>query len=103
VYKVDVSFLRGLAIAVGVEDGESTTEGERCWKYLAADQLPPEPTAYFVALFDAKSAWVLRDLQPYLDHLVDDTGIPQADLLLRFTKFTTMEENGEPVKYFVKR
>jgi len=92
-YQVDLAMLRGVAVDT------STAEGERFWKYLPVESLPSEPSAGFEVLFALKEKWLLEDLKPYLHRWVD--GEP-TDMLLRYTKIVTEDQDGVTVNLYTK-
>jgi hypothetical protein len=97
-YQVSIRMLKGLAV---VSDGEQ----ERFWKYLPADQIlqQGEPDKAFEALFEWKEKWLLDEMQPYLDVIMDATAVPRDDLLVRYTKMTTEDYQGTTIKLYQKR
>ena len=50
-----------------------------------------------------KGRWLLDELQPYLDVIVDATSTSQANLLIQYTKVTTEDFKGATVKLYQKR
>ena len=109
--------LRGIAIPVNPsssprkksynyvnDDGAAEQEEQqRLWKYLPATKLPLEPDKRFAALFAIQSQWAFSDLSPYLEGLVKQTGLTEAELLLQYTthtKSTEVDENGKPIKLY---
>ena len=97
-YQVSTRMLKGLAV---VSDGEQ----ERFWKYLPADQIlqQGEPHKAFAALFEWKDKWLLDEMQPYLDVIMDATAVSRDDLLVRYTKLTTEDFQGTTIKLYQKR
>ena len=91
--------LRGLAVS-----SSSSEDDERFWKYMPAeDILKTEVEEAFETLFSWKDQWLMDELQPYLDAIVDAGEVTQADLLIQFTKVVVEEFKGIPVKYYKRR
>lgn len=90
-YQTSLETLRGVAIRVEDSSPRKQKEGDRddkevrLWKYFPADKLPISAEQRFQALFAAREQWSLEDLEPYLDGLVKDTGLSQAEILLLYT------------------
>lgn len=121
-YQTSLDMLRGVAIPVdasnsprksatplkersdegGIDQNES---GNHYWKYFPASKLPRQPELRFPALFDVTDQWTLADLEPYLDDLVLETSLTQAELLLQYTSSSPgLNKDGNAVKvYSLKR
>ena len=98
-YQVSTDMLRGLAVSSSSSEGD-----ERFWKYMPAeDILKTEVEEAFETLFSWKDQWLMDELQPYLDAIVDAGEVTQADLLIQFTKVVVEEFKGIPVKYYKRR
>ena len=110
-YQVSVDdMLRGLAV-----HRMNDADGERFWKYMPAELImctDDDETAMtveqrtslaFDTLFGWKERWLLGELQPYLDVIVDATSTTQANLLIQYTKVTEEDFNGATVKLYQKR
>ena len=98
-YQVSTDMLRGLAVSSSSSEGD-----ERFWKYMPAEEiLKTEVEEAFETLFSWKDQWLMDELQPYLDAIVDAGEVAQADLLIQFTKVVVEEFKGIPVKYYKRR
>ena len=75
------------------DDGdESTTAMERATRRA------------FDLLFEWKNRWLLDELEPYLQAVMDATGTSQANLLVLYTRVVTEEfQAGVSVKLYEKR
>jgi len=105
----------------GGGDRQSTGQdtGERFWKFMPADELLTRKTLAVVSastatasepfsmehdkdviqcvwdpLFAWKDSYTLDELQPYLNVVVDATGLSQGDVLLQYTKLVTYTGAG---------
>jgi hypothetical protein len=124
-YNVSTSMLKGLAIQ-HFQRQSGGDEDESFWIYLPAAQIMNTATTAsndqdddeartmtqlleertsqsFDTLFEKKAGWLLEELQPYLDAIVDATAISQTDLLAQYTLIETKDVEGFPVKLYHKR
>ncbi|CAB9502597.1 Uncharacterized conserved protein (DUF2036) [Seminavis robusta] len=93
-YNVDLGMLRGVAVCTVEEDDTTNTP---LWTYLPAQQLSRDPEKRFAALFQVRAKWELDDLQPYIDALVQELEVSQAELLLQYTSSSMDEVTGVKV------
>jgi len=107
-YKTSLEMLRGVAIPVdsysslsrkpykrnATKKGQMEEQKNRLWKYFPSDKLPMEPEKRFQILFATRKQWALEDLSPYLDGLVKETGLSQAEILIQYTT-TTQGNDGD--------
>ena len=120
-YQTSLEMLRGIAIPVvpsstprksSSNTSPSNTnstgeEADQLWRYLPADKLPFQPEERLQALFAIREQWALEDLAPYMEGLMIETGLSQAELLLQYTAQShsaTVGEDGKTFKlYSLKR
>ena len=96
-YQVQTDMLFGVAVCT--DNGDA-----RVWQYLPSEKLPNDPLVCFHALFAVKERWLLRELEPYLDHMLDSSPTTsQAELLLRYTKSVTDDREVLAMKLYVKK
>lgn len=78
------------------------SEQRRYWKYFPADKLSWNPEERFQALFQIRDEWTLDELEPYLERLMEETHLSQAELLLQYTasQGKTVKEDGSPTKLY---
>ena len=109
--------LRGVAIRLtssssphsksSTSPGKNYTDDEPFWQYLPADKLPYHPEERLQAVFAIRAQWSLEELAPYLESLVIETGLTQAEILLQYTtsvQSSTVGEDGKTFKlYSLKR
>ena len=108
--------LRGVAIPVvpsstprksSISNSPGNNTREPLWRYLPADKLPFHPEERLHAVFAVREQWALEDLAPYLESLVIETGLTQAELMLQYTTSThstTVGSDGKTFKlYSLKR
>lgn len=103
-YQTSLGLLRGIAIPVvpsstlrkstssSRSSPEDKDESEKLWRYLPADKLSFEPEERLNTLFGIQEQWTVEDLEPYLDGLMMETGLSQAEILLQYTTSAVGED-----------
>ena len=104
-YNVSLDMLRGIAIQKPPSSSprkesndEDVEEEEMRWKYYPANKLSMDPAQRFAALFKQKEQWELEDLEPYLDHLVKNSGSTTAEILMHYTTTSPSPKKGRDGK-----
>lgn len=118
VYQTSLDMLRGVAIPVDAsntprkaqllnssDNPASSDAGDshsgNFWKYFSANKLPLQPEERFQALFKVKGQWTLKELEPYLESLVQETNLTQAELLLQYTTNNPgVDKDGKATKVY---
>ncbi|KAK8815635.1 hypothetical protein WA538_004760 [Blastocystis sp. DL] len=92
----DYSCLRGVAI----HENRGITKG---FRFVDKDNLAMKPEARFRQLFEMESEWSQEDILPFIEDL-DSYGYGKpGDLLLKYCREVTTEENGVTKKHYVLR
>lgn len=89
----------GMVVSFEMLEGEVLVEklGIQCWVYgFSVSSLPSDPANRFSRLFQERSKWEWKDLQPYIRDL-SVPGLTSDGLLLKYTRRTQPTANSEPV------
>jgi Sister chromatid cohesion protein Dcc1 len=104
-YVVHSKMLRGIAIDMVTtstsrqekEEEEGEDHPQPYLQYLPADHLPPEPAKRFEALFAVREQWMVDELEPYLETLVEDSGMTLTEILIQYATSCDDEKTGDKV------
>lgn len=130
-YKISTDLLRGIAIRMAHSTTTTNDDDDNdvyYWKYLPKESLlPTAPSAgtttnsttdttdimmskCFDTLFQDKELWLLDELEPYLQYIIDYMGstsnneiLTLSNLLLQYTKIITKDMDGISVKFYRKK